>query len=339
MMRGELDNNQHMESTPQDPGTLDQALDQHEKWVRTKGKEGRQLVATGVDYTGMDFSHRDMSGAQWTRCRFDSCTFYDTTFGESFAGATKLFNCTVVKSNFNAAQLTGTFLSDCHLDGCHFTGAKLLRVSATGMNGVAVKGNDFGFCSIRDSSLGAMNLTGSTFESCQLELVRFSRCTLGPVDFSVAKPTSSMLFNDCVLNGANFSRLLIEGSRFTGCQLRHAKFHKTLAKASNFSGADLTQADFTNADVSVGEWGKVKAEGAKFQCSMQKSSARLANFKNADFSHCALYDSDLSGSDLTGAVLDVTTNRNMVNFSGCTWTNGRRCKAGSLGVCYEEEAE
>lgn len=326
-----------MDAAQQDAGTLNQALDLHEKWLKTKGKEGRQFVAANADFTGMDFSHRDLSGAQWTRCRFVSCTFYDAALGESFAGATKLFGCTVLKCNFNAAQLTGTFLSDCLLDGCHFTGAKLLRVSATGMTGVAVKGNDFGFCSIHDSSLGAMDLTGSTFESCHLELVRFSKCTLGPVDFSVAKPTSSLLFNDCVLNGANFSKLLIEGSRFTGCQLRHAKFRGTLAKGSNFSSADLTQADFTGADVSVGEWGKAKAEGAKFQCSMQKGSARLANFKNANFSNCALYDSDLAGSDLTGALIDVTTNRNMVNFSGCTWTNGRRCKAGSLGVCYEEE--
>ena len=192
-------------------------------------------------------------------------------------------------------------------------------------------------CHIVESKFNNFDWVNSNFDKCKLELSWFHYCNFGPADFSKASPSSSLLFKQCYLRGANFSGLLIEGSQFLQCMLMASKFHRTLAKQSNFTNSRLENADFRYADVSECILDKVLAQQASFSRSgMHHAQARLAVFRLADFRDFQLYSSDLSGSDLEHAKIDATTNKNLVNFSGCTWLNGRHCKAESIGVCYEE---
>lgn len=325
--------------------SIKERLNLHEKWLETKGANGAQFVANGENITGVDFSHRNLSCAEFNRCILSACNFYDTTFGEVAlgSGSTRFDKCTIEKSIFVHACLTGCRIFDSIIADCNFNDAKLVRVYASGtwqFNGLdvnAANGNNFNYCDIADSTFTYLDFANSTFEKCKLYLVGFNYCNIGPIDFSKSAPVSSMLFNNCKMLGANFSNLLIEGSRFIDCRLKAAIFRRTLAKQSDFSGSSLDGADFGNADVSQCIWNRVSAYKTQFvECGMHDSEARSGNFRLANFSNCALYNSDLSGSDLLGAIIDGTTNKNMVNFSGCTWINGKRCKAGSLSVCYEE---
>lgn len=335
--------------SPQDVGALNQRLDSHEKWLATGGVQGQRLVVNSEDLTGMDFSHRNLSCAEFNHCTIVASNFYDVTLGESKLppSQTKLFKCTVKKCIFSNAMLTGTLIVECDIDECNFLAARLVRVSASGTRpnfnddyghaeGIAV-GNDFSMCHIVESKFNNFNWANSNFDKCNLELSWFHACYFGPADFSKARPNSSLLFEQCYLRSANFSGLLIEGSKFLQCMLMGASFHRTLAKQSNFTQSRLENADFSDADVSECVWEKVLAQQASFARSgMHHAQARLAVFRLADFRDCQLYSSDLSGSDLEYAKIDATTNKNLVNFSGCTWLNGRHCKAESIGVCYEE---
>lgn len=102
----------------------------------------------------------------------------------------------------------------------------------------------------------------------------------------------------------------------SGANLIGITVHSDL-DGSNLSGADLRQSDLSGTD----------ASGANFS----GANLKEANLAGADFS-----GTDLTGADLTGANVSGT------DFSGAkldnaVWTDGQRCKTGSIETCDKEE--
>ena len=57
-----------------------------------------------------------------------------------------------------------------------------------------------------------------------------------------------------------------------------------------------------------------------------------ANLAGANLTGANLSSADLSGANLTGAIL-TGANLNNADLSGATWTDGAKCKKGSIGSC------
>lgn len=57
-----------------------------------------------------------------------------------------------------------------------------------------------------------------------------------------------------------------------------------------------------------------------------------ANLAGANLSSANLSSANLTGANLTGANL-TGANLNKADLTGATWTDGAKCKKGSIGVC------
>lgn len=93
-----------------------------------------------------------------------------------------------------------------------------------------------------------------------------------------------------------------------GIRLQQADCTMGAAKGVNWSACDKSGALLVGVDL----------RGAE----LVGTRLGQANLRYADLSQANLSGADLSGADLTG-----------VRLEGATWTDGRLCAAGSLGVC------
>jgi len=110
------------------------------------------------------------------------------------------------------------------------------------------------------------------------------------------------------VSGSQFDGADLRGASLSGAQLENASFNDARLDNADLSGARLINCDFNNAGL---------------------SEARLSHAQiiNADF-----MEADLSHSDLTNARL-INTDFMAARLEGAAWTDGRRCRAGSVGAC------
>lgn len=319
---------------PEVLSTIRQRLDDHERWLDSNGANGKQLKATKENFTGVDFSHRKLGGAVFNGCTFD----YANLRSVEMHRETSFWNCTFSNALLITMRLSDTKFMNCAFTQCKFQGTVFENVWLTGTanRDLAPEAttNDFSFCTFTNTDFTTFHLYGAVFKDAKLSGVRFRDCPLPSVDFRETQILSSLDFYLCRMGHTNFSNMMIEGSQFADCELAGAKFIGALAKGCNFSRATLTLAEFDNADLKGAVFNNVGAHKVSFpKADLTKCEARLGHFREADFLGAKLPEGDFSGSDLLGAKLDETTNQNLTNFSGCTWIDGSRCRAGSIGGC------
>lgn len=112
----------------------------------------------------------------------------------------------------------------------------------------------------------------------------------------------------CDLAGAPLTGLDISGGRLSGTKLSGANLSK-----ANLSGANVRNANLHGAQL-VG-----------------------ANLSNGDLSGASLAHAKLTGADLSEAKLSGT-DLSEANLSGAYWTDGKKCKEGSIGECKKDPA-
>ncbi len=97
------------------------------------------------------------------------------------------------------------------------------------------------------------------------------------------------------------------------CDLTYAQLAEVNLSNTNLKGAALNHADLSGASL-------VNAD-------LREATLVEANLENANLAGANLANANLSGAHLSGAALANT------NLSGTVWTDGKRCKKGSMGTC------
>jgi uncharacterized protein YjbI with pentapeptide repeats len=92
------------------------------------------------------------------------------------------------------------------------------------------------------------------------------------------------------------------------CDLSGAKLNDLDLSYADLSGANLSGADLTNTVL--------------YQANLAKANLSGANLTNVN-----LFEANLSGANVSKANLTKTY------VAQATWTDGRRCKVGSIGEC------
>ncbi len=98
--------------------------------------------------------------------------------------------------------------------------------------------------------------------------------------------------------------------------------------------------DLTNAKLSGANLGDANLMGAALNyATLAKANLMNADLRGATLTQANLESADLTGANLAnahlhGANLSGTTLTN-ANLSGTVWTNGKRCKRGSVGACRQ----
>ena len=117
----------------------------------------------------------------------------------------------------------------------------------------------------------------------------------------------------CRLDGVQLASADLQGADLSNASLMNAN----LADAT-LSGSDLSYGNFTGTDLSF-----ALLDGAR----LLGANLRHANLANADLS-----EANLAYADLTGALLGSAKISN-ARLDGAIWTDGRHCRAPSLGSC------
>ena len=87
-----------------------------------------------------------------------------------------------------------------------------------------------------------------------------------------------------------------------------------LNSTNNCKNCDLSKANFAGIDL--------------YGANLSGANLSGANLKGTLFN-----DADLTGANLQGATTDKETNFSGAKLSDVTWTDGRKCKTGSMGKC------
>ena len=107
------------------PPHILRALDEHQRWLRSQGREGKKLYGRGrLDLRGLILDGADLSLAFLTSKSFE---------GSSLRGAW-LIGADLENSSFTNVDLTGACLDIAYLAATNFIGAKYHQTSFEGAN-------------------------------------------------------------------------------------------------------------------------------------------------------------------------------------------------------------
>lgn len=125
------------------------------------------------------------------------------------------------------------------------------------------------------------------------------------------------------VNGVNWRQCNKAGLHLLNTDLSGAILNSTNLQGANLFGskfikADLSYADLSNSNLSFTDFQQARLKGAN----LRATDLSKANLANADLSYADLQDSKLVDAVYANA-----------NFSNAIWTDGRKCLAGSVGVC------
>jgi uncharacterized protein YjbI with pentapeptide repeats len=103
---------------------------------------------------------------------------------------------------------------------------------------------------------------------------------------------------------------------------------QALKRTNACKKCDLSGAKLNNLDMSYVDLSSANLSGADLSNStLFSGNLSKANLSGANLSGTNLFEADLSGADISKANLSKTY------LDQATWTNGKRCKVGSVGEC------
>jgi len=123
--------------------------------------------------------------------------------------------------------------------------------------------------------------------------------------------------------GVNWRECNKAGLQLLNSDLSGAMLNSTNLQAANLFGTKLNKADISYADLS-----NSNLSFTDFQQAILKGT----NLRATDLSKANFTQADLSYADLRDAKLNDTVLAN-ANLSNAIWVDGRKCLAGSIGVC------
>ncbi|MET0065660.1 MAG: pentapeptide repeat-containing protein [Candidatus Thiodiazotropha sp.] len=128
-----------------------------------------------------------------------------------------------------------------------------------------------------------------------------------------APPGPGVNWRNCVLVGVDAGSASLAGANLNSAVLRGARL-----SATDLSGARLDYADLSSANLSY-----ARLQGA----SLLGVNLKRADLREADLSRADLRFADFTGSRVQGMLLKGA------HLDDAIWVDGRKCAAGSVGVC------
>ena len=171
-------------------------LAEHEKWLRTKGKEGKPLELVKADLFGANLSGANFSMANFSGANLSMANLSDANLSDANLSDANLSMANFVKANLFRAKLSGA-----NLFGANLLGAILLGADLSGAN------------------LNMSNLSEAALSMSNLSMSNLSRANLSGADLSGADLSGAM-FTDANLDGMRFESVkgLPEKGKLDGIQ-------------------------------------------------------------------------------------------------------------------------
>jgi len=110
-------------------------------------------------------------------------------------------------------------------------------------------------------------------------------------------------------------------------------FQPLVARIPRLAGAALALFLATAPGAMAACWDPAGKDVNWSNCDKSKTNLSGANLTDADLRTAVMSGTNLSGANLTNADLEEVMGMSDTNMSGATWTDGRICAEGSIGVC------
>lgn len=248
----------------------------------------------------------------WNKWREKHPGEYIDLSGENLKGNT------LIRANFNEANLHRANLAEANLKGAILSKANLA-----------------------EAFLSGANLSEANLEEADLSSVDISKATLFKADLARANLRGANFYN-ADLFSANLDNADLRGADLQQVYLAGATLHKADIKGAKLNWANLCFANLINADLS----GRLTSF---YHADFQDADLRGADLHNAYLKGANFSDADLREANLRGATLHranlVCTNLEKADLTGCSifgisaWRlNLREARQSDLVITSEDES-
>lgn len=248
-----------------------------------------QTVRGNGGAAGGDYAFVDLSGV----------TITDADLSGSLLEYVDLSGATL-----RSVNLEGAVLAKAKLANCRFENVNLKRAN---VGSAAVTGATFVDCDFTEGWLSRSDIRKTRFERCRLE---------ERMEMFLETRMHQVAFVNCSMPKTNFIEADFRDCDFCGSDLTGATFVKSDLTHCNFSGATLVAANIISTRAPGARFDRAIMKNCRFvdepilnDCSFNEADATMANFRSSDLAGASFFgavldQSDFSGSDLQGVMLD-----------------------------------
>ena len=153
---------------------LKRILNEHRKWVESKGKAGRKADLSGANLGGADLREANLSGAR---------------LGGADLSEADLVGADLSDADLIAASLSGANLSVARLGGADLSEAALSTADLreANLSGAHLGGADLSDADLRGADLSETDLSGADLHKANLSVANLYKADLSDADLSEAK--------------------------------------------------------------------------------------------------------------------------------------------------------
>jgi fluoroquinolone resistance protein len=128
-------------------------------------------------------------------------------------------------------RLEGVDFTDCQFVGVAWGSARLIN------------------CRFFDCRFERVDASAADFTDCTLRGTTFIDCKLLGINWTILRSVQTTSWDRCLMDGACFQALALEGAEWTECRLRQADFSEANLRRARFHGSGLEGANFTAAQL------------------------------------------------------------------------------------------
>ncbi|MFH1490643.1 MAG: DUF2169 domain-containing protein [Pseudomonadota bacterium] len=248
----------------------------------------------GTNLNGLDLSELDLSGIDLSKAQCRGALF--------------------IKSNLRNARLDQTLAQEADFSGADLQGASIKKgiLSKAKLKETDLRGARLEQAILKEADLGGARLEGTRVYMSVLQKANLEKARLAGSDLEMS------VFSDAKATEADFKGSTIKKCLFKGTVLDRADFSGAAVPSTLFQGVQGKAVRFTGADMSKGRIGG-------------ESQLAGADFTNVTMKQASFRDSNLSGADFRGAVIEASMIENCdmqeVNLTGVSAKKTRFSKS------------
>jgi uncharacterized protein YjbI with pentapeptide repeats len=222
------------------PASGAEHLDADQVRAEVAAAHGRKIDLSGKDLSGDDLTGLDLSGANLVKTNLTNANLHGVKLVDADLTWARLVHADLtfawfIRTNFTHADLHGATLKTV--------------VTSTGLENTQAQASVFVGADLSDTH------TTVHFSLDDMRGVSFSHADMTVVMANQSMGLLRTEFNDCELDGADFS----------GAGLGHVAFRFAKLRHANFRNADLRDADFVGAYLDGAVFTDARTEGADFE--------------------------------------------------------------------------
>jgi uncharacterized protein YjbI with pentapeptide repeats len=280
------------------------------------GRDLSGMNLAEVDLLGAILSEAKLTEANLSKANLTEAVLYKADLtGADLTGAVLvdalLIEASVAKARFAMTQLSGADLSKSNLAGCDFSncegkGADFsgANLSAAVFSGSKLSQAEFSGCDLQRAHFAGAELQRAMFDGVKAQQVDFAGADLtkaqsgAGADFTagifVKIKGNESVWEECILDRADFSGASLVRAQFASASLREAKCDKADLSAADFSDACLQRAQLTNCNLLKASFDRAD---------LTQAELLYSNLYEAGFWEAVTDEADLSGANLKRTLL------------------------------------